>query len=191
MFVGPDLGDRINSFSLVSYIPDPLAAFLNLLRQELVPNCFLRAHVTILPPRPNSATIDHAWGRLLTLAEQFEPFTVELAGVDVFPHSDVIHIALSSGHDQLRRMHDAMNVDGLFFKEAYPYHPHITLAQNLKPDELDELIRVAHQRWKDFPRPRSFRVETLTFVQATRWKEWIDLREHHLATEPLSITKVS
>jgi 2'-5' RNA ligase len=125
------------------------------------------------------------------VAEQFEPFTVELAGVDVFPHSDVIHIALASGHDQLRRMHDAMNVDGLFFKEAYPYHPHITLAQNLKPDELDELIRVAHQRWKDFPRPRSFRVETLTFVQATRWKEWIDLREHHLATEPLSITKVS
>ena len=35
MFVGPDLRDRINSFSLVSYIPDPLAAFLNLLRNGM------------------------------------------------------------------------------------------------------------------------------------------------------------
>ena len=180
MSVGPNLGDRINSFSLVSYIPDPLAAFLNLLRQELVPNCFLRAHVTILPPRPNFATIDDAWDHLVTAAQEFEPFEIELAGVDVFPHSDVIHIALGSGREQLCRMHDAMNMDGLRFKEAYSFHPHITLAQNLKSDEIDELIRVAHKRWKDFPHPRSFRVETLTFVQATRWKEWIDLHEHHL-----------
>ncbi len=189
MFVGPDLGDRINSFSLVSYIPDPLAAFLNLLRQELVPNCFLRAHVTVLPPRPNSASIESAWDGLRTVAQQFEPFEIELSGVDVFPHSEVIHVTLGAGQDQLRAMHDAMNIDGLKFKEAYPYHPHITLAQNLKPDEIDELIHVAHRRWDDFPHPRCFRVETLTFVQGTRWKEWIDLREHHLATEPLSIAK--
>lgn len=187
MFVGPDLGDRINSFSLVSYIPDPLAAFLNLLRQELVPNCFLRAHVTILPPRPNSASIDSAWNRLLTVAQHFEPFDVELAAVDLFPHSDVIHITLGSGQEQLRRMHDAMNIGGLCFQESYPYHPHITLAQNLKPDEVDELIHVARQRWDSFPHPRSFRVETLTFVQGTRWKEWVDLREYRLAAQPLSI----
>ena len=189
MFVGPDLGDRINSFTLVSYIPDPLAAFLNLLRQELVPNCFLRAHVTILPPRPNSSSVDHAWDSLLRVAHRFEPFEIELAGVEVFPHSDVIHIALATGGKQLRSMHDAMNINGLCFKEFYPYHPHITLAQNLKPDELDELLRVARQRWNDFPCPRNFRVETLTFVQATRWKEWVDLREHHLATEPVTIAK--
>ena len=54
MYNDPAAWDRINSFALVSYIPEPLAGFLDRLRQELVPNCFLRAHVTILPPRPIS-----------------------------------------------------------------------------------------------------------------------------------------
>ena len=48
MYKGPTVWDRINSFALVTYIPEPLAGFLDRLRQELVPNCFLRAHATIL-----------------------------------------------------------------------------------------------------------------------------------------------
>src|SRR3954449_9213128 len=39
-------------FALVSYIPGRLAEFLDRLRCELSPGCRLRAHVTILPPRP-------------------------------------------------------------------------------------------------------------------------------------------
>lgn len=171
-------GDRINSYAVVSYIPDPMASFLDRLRQELVPNCFLRAHVTILPPRPISSTPREAWDRLCLEAARFEPFEVELTGVEVFPVSDVIHVAIGAGADQLRRMHEAMNVDGLVFREQFSYHPHVTLAQNLKPDELDELIRVARQRWKEHGHPRSFLVQALTFVQSTRWKDWIDLGEY-------------
>jgi len=40
MYNDPAAWDRINSFALVSYIPEPLAGFLDRLRQELVPNCF-------------------------------------------------------------------------------------------------------------------------------------------------------
>jgi 2'-5' RNA ligase len=184
MFADPIAGrDRINSYALVSYIPDPMAGFLDRLRQELVPNCFLRAHGTILPPRPITSSPREAWDRLCFEATRFEPFDVELTGVEVFPVSDVIHVAIGNGTDQLRTMHAAMNVGGLKFTELYPYHPHVTLAQNLKPDELDELIRVARQRWKEHGHPRSFRVEALTFVQSTRWKEWIDLGEYRLGLE--------
>src|SRR5712671_2749449 len=117
MYKGPSVWDRINSFALVSYIPDPLAAFLDRLRQELVPNCFLRAHVTILPPRPITSTPREAWDCVCAVARQFYPFECELSRIEVFPVSDVIHLAVGSGAEQLRRMHEAMNIDGLEFKE--------------------------------------------------------------------------
>ncbi len=180
MCADPDQGDRINSFALVSYIPEPLAGFLNRLRQELVPNCFLRAHITILPPRPITAPAAVAAGDLCSMAPRFEPFEVELSNVEVFPVSDVIYVSAGAGSEELRNMHAAMNINGLRFTESFPYHPHVTLAQNLKPDELDELARVARQRWTDFPHARTFRVETLTFVQSTRFKDWVDLYEYKL-----------
>ncbi len=177
MFADPIPTERINSFALVSYIPEPLSGFLNRLRQELVPNCFLRAHVTVLPPRPASAPWEIALEQIREAARSFGPFDVTVSGVEVFPVSDVIFISVGKGEQELRHMHSAMNAGGLKFHERYPYHPHITLAQDLKCDELDELVHAARTRWPEFEFPRTFRVETLTFVQATRYKTWVDLGE--------------
>jgi 2'-5' RNA ligase len=177
MYNDPAAWDRINSFALVSYIPEPLAGFLDRLRQELVPNCFLRAHVTILPPRPISSTPEAAWETVRTLASRYAPFDVAMTQLEVFPVSDVIHIGIGGGREQLERMHDGLNVEGLKFVEPYPYHPHITLAQELKGDEVDELARVARVRWTEYPLPKTFRVEKAFFVQNTRRKQWLDLGE--------------
>ena len=180
MYNDPAAWDRVNSFALVSYIPEPLAGFLDRLRQELVPNCFLRAHVTILPPRPISTSPEAAWETVRTLAPLFAPFDVEMTHVEVFPVSDVIHVGIGRGRAEMERMHDALNVDGLKFAEPYPYHPHITLAQDLKGDEVDELARVARVRWAESKIPKTFRVDRLFFVQNTRRKEWLDLGESAL-----------
>lgn len=169
--------DRINSFALVSYIPEPLAGFLNQLRQELVPNCFLRAHITILPPRPSAADPESDWAQLQQIAKQFRPFEIELKAVEVFPISDVIYVSVGQGAEQLLSMHQAMDIGGLQFREHYSYHPHVTLAQDLKPDELDELIRVARRRWTESKLTRTFRVERITFVQSSSRKTWVDLNE--------------
>ncbi|HEY6393622.1 MAG TPA: 2'-5' RNA ligase family protein [Bryobacteraceae bacterium] len=177
MYKGPSVGDRINSFALVSYIPEPLAGFLDRLRQELVPNCFLRAHVTILPPRPISTSPEETWEAIRKVAPDFPSFEVELNAVEVFPVSDVIYIKLSTGSEELRRMHAALNMHGLYFEEAFSYHPHVTLAQDLKPDELDELASVARARWEEFSFARKFRVEKVVFVQNTRRNHWLDLGE--------------
>lgn len=171
----PGCADRINSYALVSYIPEPLAGFLNRLRQELVPNCFLRAHITILPPRPACADVESIWSDLQAAAITFSPFDIELSQIEVFPVSDVIYVSVGKGGEQLREMHRAMNIGGVSYTEQFPFHPHVTLAQNLKPDELDELIRVARRRWREFAFKRTFRVDTMTFVQSTRFKTWIDL----------------
>jgi 2'-5' RNA ligase len=180
MYKDPPAGDRINSFALVSYIPDPLASFLDKLRQELVPNCFLRAHVTVLPPRPISSSPEAAWRVVQALTPLFQPFEVELTEVEIFPISDVIYINISTGRAELIEMHDAMNVDGLYFRESFPYSPHITLAQDLQPDEVDELVRVARVRWKECSFPTKFSVDKALFVQNTRRNQWIDLGESRL-----------
>jgi 2'-5' RNA ligase len=177
MYKDPSAWDRINSFALVSYIPEPLAGFLDRLRQELVPNCFLRAHVTILPPRPISSSPEAAWELVRLLAPRFQPFEVELSAVEVFPVSDVIYVSIGAGSRQLSGMHESMNVGGFGYLEAFPYHPHVTLGQNLKSDEVDELARVARERWAKFSFAKSFRVEKVFFVQNTRREQWIDLGE--------------
>jgi 2'-5' RNA ligase len=177
MYNDPAAWDRINSFALVSYIPEPLAGFLDRLRQELVPNCFLHAHVTILPPRPISSSPEAAWETIRTLAPRFTPFDIEMTEVEVFPVSDVIYIGVGRGREEMERMHTELNVEGLKFPEPYPYHPHVTLAQELKGDEVDELARVARLRWAESALPKAFRVERVFFVQNTRRKEWLDLGE--------------
>lgn len=180
MYNDPAAWDRINSFALVSYIPEPLAGFLDRLRQELVPNCFLRAHVTILPPRPICSSPEAAWKTVRTLAPRFAPFDIEMTEVEVFPVSDVIHIGIGRGREDLERLHAELNVDGLKYAEPYPYQPHITLAQDLKGDEVDELARVARMRWAESTVPKTFRVDEVFFVQNTRRKEWLDLGESAL-----------
>ena len=179
MYKDPVAWDRINSFALVSYIPEPLAGFLDRLRQELVPNCFLRAHVTLLPPRPVEAP-NQAWSEIKQLIPRFAPFDVYLTDVEVFPVSDVIYINLGVGREELRRMHDALSVGALQSREQFEYHPHVTLAQDLKSDELDELVAVARTRWAEFSGLKCFRVEKAVFVQNTRRNEWFDLGERLL-----------
>src|SRR6202165_258253 len=165
MYKDPPPADRVNSFALVSYIPDPLAGFLHRLRQELVPNCFLRAHVTILPPRPISSSPEEAWNVVQALAPSFRPFEIEMTNVEVFPVSDVIFINISAGHDELMQMHSALNVDGLYCRECFPYEPHVTLAQDLQPDEVDELTRVARVRWGEFSFNKKFTGAKVVFGQ--------------------------
>src|SRR5271165_7028996 len=104
MYNDPAAWDRVNSFALVSYIPEPLAGFLDRLRQELVPNCFLRAHITVLPPRPITSPPASAWEDLCSIAPRLEPFDVELTNVEVFPVSDVIYVSAGDGVGRLRKM---------------------------------------------------------------------------------------
>src|SRR5260370_50530 len=175
MYKDPRVWDRINSFALVTYIPEPLSGFLDRLRQELVPNCFLRAHVTVLPPRPLLSTPAAARETIPELAPRSSPFDVEMTGVEVFPVSDVIYVNILSGSDQLKRLHEATNVEGLSFQDPFPFHPHVTLAQDLQPDEVDELARVARERWAEYSFPKTFYVEKEVFLQNTRCNQWIHL----------------
>lgn len=180
-----------NQFALVSYIPDPLGNFLDRLRLDLVPGCSPHAHVTILPPRPISADEGQAADELLEIAENFSGFEVELGEVEVFPMSKVIYIGIARGERELKEMYRALNRGALAYQEPFPYHPHITLAQNFPLENLDRLASEASHSWQQYQSssrcssPGSFPVHSLDFVKNLQGACWIDLASIQLRGVPV------
>ena len=174
-------GSGVNSFALVSYLPDPLASFLNSLRNDLVDECHAKAHVTILPPRPLLGPSSDAWDQLQARLQDFPPFEVELGQIQVFPVTDVVYLSVAAGHAQLKQLHDALNIGRLAFEEPFTYHPHLTLAQEIEPEKLAAAIERATRSWRDFGHARSFTVDRLTFVQNTLENRWMDLNAFQLS----------
>lgn len=172
-------GERINLFSLVTYLPEPLAGFIDHLRQELVPGCSLRAHVTYLVPRP-LRDADAASEHIRKTLRRIQPFEVHLNDVEIFTISSVVYVALTRGLKEMLRAHEALNAGPAAFKEPYPYHPHVTLAQQISPAQVPGVFEHAHYRWAEFAHPRAFLVDRAVFVQATNINTWIDLEEHPL-----------
>ncbi len=185
MAVGPHGAERINLFALVVYIPDPLGRFLDDLRKELVPACLPRAHVTMLPPRPISGNVPEAMEHARTFVTGFAPFDIVAGEVEIFPETDVIYIGIQQGEAELREVYRALNRGPLSFREPFPYHPHITLAQELPQDRVKPLYELARKRWAAFPHSRRIRAERACFVQSTSACTWVDLAEFKLTGVPV------
>jgi len=176
--------DLVNAFALVTYLPDPLGKFLDDLRRELVPGCVPHAHVTILPPRPLSASPQTAIETVRSRVSDFAPFHIELGQVEVFPGTDVVYLSIGDGHKDLLQMHRTLNAGPLHYEEPYRYHPHITLAQELTRQQSLDLESRARRRWSEFPHRRSFKAESLVFVRNSAGSVWIDLAQFHLDPAP-------
>lgn len=182
MQCSPGDGLRINSFALVSYIPDPLGAFLDRLRSELVPGCTARSHVTVLPPRALEASPEAALSFLHRELQDRPPFPLELTQVQVFEETSVIYVGIGAGAKPLLELNRSLNRDGLAFPAPYPFHPHVTLAQNLPPGSLEATLALARKRWAGFQGRLRFEIEALTFVQNTLENQWLDIERISLVT---------
>jgi 2'-5' RNA ligase len=165
----------LGEFALVSYIPQPLAGFLDELRLELTPGCDPHAHVTILPPRPIQEDLKLTVRQIAEVMKNYPPFEVELGEVEVFEKSRVIYISLARGLRELRQLYDALNHGCLSFSEHFPYHPHITIGQNIKAEQLSERVAMARQKWASYKSPRHFTVSMLSFVQHVAPAIWADV----------------
>jgi 2'-5' RNA ligase len=179
----PEPTDRINSFSLVSYIPGHLGDFITDLRRELVADCVAQSHVTVLPPRPLFIEPGAAEEEIRERVAAFSPVRIEIPRLKVFEQTAVVFADVGEGRDELLEMHKALNVAGFHFEEPFPYHPHITLVQGIDPDRLYEFYNRAVSRWMAARVERSFLIDTLTFVQNTVGNRWIDLAECALRGE--------
>lgn len=169
--------------ALVSYIREPLGSYLDSLCRELVPDCKPKAHVSILPPRPLPCEPKCAGEELQRLLESTPAFDLVLGDVEVFPVSHVIYVSIAQGQDHLRHLHRILNRGLAKYQELFPYHPHVTLAQELGSGEVPGKLEYARQRWRECPDDRKVHVDLLSFVQFQEGR-WVDLQEILLGSSP-------
>lgn len=173
-----------NTFALVAYIPDELGLFLNTLRCELVPRCTFASHVTVLPPRPLQGSVECAVRQIRTRLRDARPFTISMESVQIFPRTSVLYLEIGEGREELIRLHEELNQGVLGFDEPYPFHPHVTLAQDFPVERLEELHRLAQHRWRQFA-GRSFLLDSFTFVRRRVDNNWSNLAECALEQVPV------
>jgi 2'-5' RNA ligase len=179
---------RLNCYALVTYIPDPLGRFLDDLRKELVPGSNPHAHVTLMPPRPLQSE-QLAWEQIVDFTAHLPAFDLQIANLAIFPKTNVIYLEIGVGRDQLLAIHQGMNQGPLQFTEPFPYHPHITLAQELGPEAVPAAAETARLRWKDFRDDRWFAVDRLAFVQNSESNIWTDLGTVQLVRQPVPVRR--
>jgi 2'-5' RNA ligase len=167
----------VNSYSLVAYLPEPLGAFIDQLRRELVPHCRARAHVTLLPPRALQCPVDTALRQIRDALQNLQPFRVEFGEVRFFPQTNVVYLSITRGLPELEDIHRILNCGMAGCEEAYPYHPHLTLAQQIDPGAMAAAGELVSRWWQEFPHSRGFLLDLLTFVQNTSDNVWMDLAE--------------
>jgi 2'-5' RNA ligase len=177
----------VNSFALVAYLPEPLAGFVNSFRRDLIPGCKALAHVTILPPRSLKYPPMHAWAEISKRLQEFPPFVVTLGEVRVFPVSDAIYLSVERGAAELEKMHLAANCGRIYAPCDFPFHPHVTLGQELPPESVDAVAGKAEEAWRKYAGPRYFPVERVTFVQNTVENQWQNLSEMTLGIPAYSV----
>ena len=181
-------GACLNSYALVSYITGPLGLYLDRIRRELVHSCIAQSHVTILPPRSLSPIEESTKIELSQVLQDYRPFRVDLQTVQVFESTSVIYLAIGEGSEELKHLHERLNEGSLACDEAYGYHPHVTLAHQFPPEQLNDMMELARARWREFQNERSFEVDRLTFVQNTTTNRWLDLADFPLGDPVLSGT---
>jgi 2'-5' RNA ligase len=173
----------LSHFALVAYIPDPLGRFLDDLRVELTPDCKPRAHVTILPPRPIYNDLSDTIRQMADELRVGAPFRIELGEIEIFEASQVVYLGLARGASELRRLYSTLNCGCLKYNENFPYHPHITIGQNIPPGDAPRLALIAKERWRQYQGPRAFNVSVLSFVQHVAPWIWADVAALPLGVE--------
>ena len=70
------------------------------------------------------------------------PFTIHLRGTGTFrPISEVVFVALSQGISECELLAEAIrSAQGLQRDSRFPYHPHVTVAQDVPPAALDAVF---------------------------------------------------
>lgn len=131
-------------------VPDPFGEQLREVRAEfgdpladIVPS-----HVTLLPPvEVSDARWDGLDDALAGAAAQIDPYPIRLRSTGTFrPVSPVVFVAVSLGISCTELLAGQVRaaVGGLDLE--FPYHPHVTVAQDLDDATLDR----AYEQLRDF-----------------------------------------
>jgi 2'-5' RNA ligase len=97
-------------------------------------------HVTLLPPTPVPAgRMADVEAHLAAAAAEHPPFVMHLSGTGTFrPTSPVVFIQVATGVADCELLEQAIRRGPLERELEFPYHPHVTVAQDVPDAALDE-----------------------------------------------------
>jgi 2'-5' RNA ligase len=123
-------------------IPEPHASVLAKWRRQVGDPAadLVFPHVTLLPPTPVAAgRMDEVEAHLAEAAAAHEPFVMHLSGTGTFrPTSPVVFIQIATGVADCEQLERAIRRGPLSRTLEFPYHPHVTVAQDIDEAALDE-----------------------------------------------------
>lgn len=123
-------------------VPQPHADVLTRWRRQIGDPAgdLVFPHVTLLPPTPVPAdAMGCVEKHLATAAAAHQPFVIHLAGTGTFrPTSPVVFVQVATGVSDCEVLEDAIRCGPLHRELEFPYHPHVTVAQDIDDRGLDE-----------------------------------------------------
>jgi 2'-5' RNA ligase len=126
-------------------IPEPWGAQLTRRRAEAgdPQAAYTPAHVTLLgPTEVPSAALPAVEKHLEAIAAGHRPFTIQLRGTGTFrPVTEVVFVTLAIGISECELLAEAIVASPDVVRDArFPYHPHVTVAQDVPPEALDAVF---------------------------------------------------
>ena len=122
-------------------IPEPHATVLTNWRRRVGDPAadLIWPHVTLLPPTPvPAAAMDDIHAHLEQAAAAQQPFVMHLSGTGTFrPTSPVVFIQVARGVGDCESLERAIRTGPLHRELDFPYHPHVTVAQEIADEALD------------------------------------------------------
>ena len=111
------------------------------------------AHVTLVPPTPvDDAALDLVHEHLAGCAAGAEPFAMTLRGPDSFrPVSPVVYVQVAGGAGECAALERRVRSGLLEGRRRFPYHPHVTVAQDVDEESLDRAAKTLSEYEASFP----------------------------------------
>ena len=126
-------------------IPEPWGAQLTQRRADAgdPQAAYTPAHVTLLGPTEIASSALPAVERHLEkVAAAQQPFTIHLRGTGTFrPVTEVVFVTLAVGISECELLAEAISAaDDIDRDSRFPYHPHVTVAQDVPAEQLDAVF---------------------------------------------------
>jgi 2'-5' RNA ligase/8-oxo-dGTP pyrophosphatase MutT (NUDIX family) len=134
--------------------PEPLGIHLQAWRRALGDPAAGRIppHLTLVPPQTVAERdLDRAVALVERAAAEAVPFLVELDGAATFlPDSPVAYLVVREGRSALETLEAALQAPPLD-RRTHPFHPHVTITQDLPADRIEAAARELAGFHADFP----------------------------------------
>jgi 2'-5' RNA ligase/8-oxo-dGTP pyrophosphatase MutT (NUDIX family) len=125
---------------VIARLPEPLAIHVQAWRRALGDPAAGRVepHLTLVPPQTVAeGDRSRAVALVERVAAEAVPFLVELDGAGTFlPASPVAYLAVTEGGPALRDLEAALQASPLE-RRTHPFHPHVTITQDLPSDRIE------------------------------------------------------